>query len=53
MTFDFDHRSRSFWIDVAVAPEAAPLSGDRIGAADGMPLDSPVVAPLAQVEDKR
>jgi glycine/D-amino acid oxidase-like deaminating enzyme/nitrite reductase/ring-hydroxylating ferredoxin subunit len=29
MTFDFDRRSKSLWMDVAVAPEASPLSGDR------------------------
>jgi glycine/D-amino acid oxidase-like deaminating enzyme/nitrite reductase/ring-hydroxylating ferredoxin subunit len=29
MTFDFDLRSRSLWMDVAVAPEATPLSGER------------------------
>jgi glycine/D-amino acid oxidase-like deaminating enzyme/nitrite reductase/ring-hydroxylating ferredoxin subunit len=29
MTFDFDLRSRSLWMDVAVGPEAVPLSGER------------------------
>jgi glycine/D-amino acid oxidase-like deaminating enzyme/nitrite reductase/ring-hydroxylating ferredoxin subunit len=29
MTFDFDRRSRSLWMDVAVVPEAPVLSGDR------------------------
>jgi glycine/D-amino acid oxidase-like deaminating enzyme len=30
MTFDFDRRSKSLWMDVGVMPEALPLSSDRL-----------------------
>lgn len=29
MTFEFDRRSQSLWMEVSVMPEAAPLSGDH------------------------
>jgi glycine/D-amino acid oxidase-like deaminating enzyme len=29
MTFDFDRRSRSLWMDFAVAPTAPTLTGDQ------------------------
>jgi monoamine oxidase len=29
MTFNFDCRSRSLWMDIRVAPRASPLTGDR------------------------